>query len=296
VPEWIVVNQPLDLAPGEIERVKAEFRLVGGNLEVWMRATLTDTPVQGDEWDGTGQFERGEVEDHRIRPSPWGIECQPDPLVIDHGEADFITLVVTDPPLPDTLEVVAVSGPKSGPLGGDPNAEQIAEAPARETGSHPFGAGDIFVESLDWAVHGTPDTPVGITYQIEIKVEGPAGDKSVNCTVTVNHILPQLVPPAIHAADGSTIYYGGPLRAQAGGILPALFWATDSSGQPATGEFRATLGDPPTDPRAYHANGQLDADGRIRLDLVANWPPGTTKLRCAYRGTVYEVGDITILP
>ena len=296
VPEWIVVNQPLDLAPGEREMVKAAFRLVGGNLEVWLRATLTDSPVQGDKWDGTGFFERGEVEDHRIAPSPWGIECDPDPLVLEHGESGYINLVVTDPPLPDTIEVVAVSGPQGGPLGGDPKASQIAEDPARETGPQQFGAGDIFVDSLDWAVHGSPDTSVGMTYQLEIKVAGPAGVKSVNCTITVNHFLPQLVPPAIHAADGSTIYYGGPLKAQSGGIIPALFWATDSSGQPATGEFLATLGDPPTDPRAYHAKGQLDADGRIGLELVVNWPAGTTKLYCAYRGKVYEVGEITILP
>lgn len=293
VAEWVVVNQALDLAPGERRRVEAEFRPVGGTLEIWLRASLSDTQVKSDDWDGTGEFARGEVEDHLIQPSPWGIECEPEPLVLEHGGSDFLTLVVTDAPIPDTLEVVSVTGPADGVLGGDPDADQIFEDPTRGTGPDVFGAGNILVGS--WAVHGFPDLPIGMTYQLEVKVEGDAGVKSVNCTVVVNHIIPTPAPPPIEFAPGGSIYFGGPHQALAGGILPVAFVVEEADGQPATGEFRVTLGDPPTDPRASHAVGMLK-DGRIVLEVPVTWPPGTTKLYCAFRGAVLEVGEITVLP
>ena len=294
VQEWIVVNQSLQLGRGAKERIEAKFPLVGGNLEVWVRALLTDSPVDGVDWDGTGQFERGEVEDHRIGPDVWSVECDPDPLVMDHGGGDFIRLVVASAPPPDTVEVVAVSGSEG--LLGDPNAVQIAEFPDRGTGPQPFGDGTIFVDSLDWAVHGFPGWVIGITYQIELKVEGSLGDKSTNCTVIVDHFAPPEAPPAIPAEGGYAIIYAGPLQARAGGTLDGAFLVTDANGEAASGVLSVTLGDPPTDPLASHSSQQLGPEGATAFGLPVKWPPGTTKLYCAFQDKVYEVAEITISP
>jgi hypothetical protein len=294
IQEWIVVNESLPLGPGAKERIEAKFPLVGGNVEVWVRAMLTDSPVEGDDWDGTGQFERGEVEDHRIGPDVWSVECDPDPLAMDHGGGDSITLVVAGAPPPDTVEVVAVSGSEG--LLGDPNAVQIAEFPGRETGPQPFGGGTVFVDSLDWAVHGFPGWVIGITYQIEIKVEGSLGVKTVNCTVIVDHFAPPEAPPAIPAEGGYAIIYAGPWQARAGETLDGAFWVKDANGQPATGEFFVTLGHPPTSPLASHTSGQLGPEGATAFRLPVNLPPGTTKLYFAYGDKTYEAAEITIGP
>jgi len=267
VQEWIVVNQAVSLAPGATERIDARFSLVGGNLEAWIRAALTNSPIDADDWDGTGQFQSGEIEDHRIGPQDvWGIECDPDPLVIDHGSGGAIDLVVVGAPAPQTMEVVSVTGSQG--LLGDVNAAQLNVAPAAGAGQVAFG--QISVNSPAWAVHGFPGFTIGVTYGIEIKVEGPAGVKSVNCTVIVNHVAPEDAPPAILTDAGFQIAFAGPLQAQTGGTLQVAFRVTDPNGQPGAGELAATLGDPPSDPNASHARAELDAQGiaSLRLDVT----------------------------
>lgn len=289
--EWIVMNQSVQLDPGARRRVEAKFVLAEGNLEAWMRATLTDVPIEESNWRGTGEFERGEVEDHIVgRTDVWDIACDPDPLVIDHGGADAINLVVRGAPPPTSMEVVAVTG-TPGLL--DPNGDQISVNPDPSAGEVRFGP--INVSSLPEAVHGTPGMVQGVAYGIEVKVTGPVGVKSVNCEVIVNHFAPAGLPPAVQAADGSQISYLGPLQGRSGGDLMSLFQVTDSAGQPASGELSATLGDPPTDPKASHARGDLDSEGFVTLPLEILWGAGTTKLFTAFRGSVYEVATITIL-
>jgi len=293
VQEWVVVNQSLRLEPGARQRIEAQFPLAGGNLEAWIRATLTDSPIEAEEWEGTGQFESGEIEDYRIGPQDvWSIECDPDPLVIDHGSGGAINLVIRGAAAPDTMEVVSVTG--SPGLLGDPNGAQLDVDPDSAAGQVAFG--QIAVNSPAWAVHGFPGLTLGVTYGIEVKVEGPEGVKSVNCTVIVNHAAPEDAPPAIITDQGYHITFAGPLRAQSGGTLQATFHVTDSGGQPATGELSATLGDPPTDPNASHARSDLDAEGFVTLELEVNWPAGVTRLYCSFGGQVFEVAEITIAP
>ncbi|MDP2993802.1 MAG: hypothetical protein Q8N46_01630 [Anaerolineales bacterium] len=72
VQEWVVRNFELTLNPGDERTIDASIPLVGGNLELWIRAMVTDKPVpegnfpQG--WDGTYPFGDdkavGEVEDY----------------------------------------------------------------------------------------------------------------------------------------------------------------------------------------------------------------------------------------
>lgn len=290
VQEWIVVNQAVQLAPGARERITAKFPLVGGNLEAWVRATLTDSKVTASDWDGTGRFDQGEVEDHRIGPTDlWDVECKPKTLVIPHDQGGVIDLVVNGPTIPTTMEVVAVTGPAT--VLGDPNANDITVDPSVADGEEPFG--QISVQS--WRVHGFPGMSFGVDYGIEVMVKAPLGVKTVNCLVRVIHEAPDDLPAAISTEEGYRIVYGGPMRVQSGGILRATFQITGPDGQPAQEEFRATLGNPPTHAMATHGVGQPDEEGFVLVELEVKWPAGTTKLFCAFRGRVYEVGEIDIL-
>lgn len=77
VQEWVVRNLELTMNPGDIRTVDAALPLLGGNLDLWIRAMVTDKPVpernypQG--WDGTYPFGDdkavGEVEDHYFSAS-----------------------------------------------------------------------------------------------------------------------------------------------------------------------------------------------------------------------------------
>lgn len=93
---------------------------------------------------------------------------------------------------------------------------------------------------------------------------------------------------------GYTVVYSGALVAQAGGTLQASFTVLDSVGNPASGEFFATLGDPPSDPNAGHGSGILGPDGRVTITLVVNWPPSETKLYFSYPDAVYEIAGIFV--
>jgi len=69
--EWIVKNRLVTLAPGT-SGVAAEipFSLVEAASPTWMRVALTRAPIPESDfaavggWDGSGQFEYGEIEDH----------------------------------------------------------------------------------------------------------------------------------------------------------------------------------------------------------------------------------------
>lgn len=69
LPEWVVKNYPVEVAPGTTERVFVPEARIGGETHgVWIRVTLSETPVDEaafpDGWDGTGEFAEGETEDY----------------------------------------------------------------------------------------------------------------------------------------------------------------------------------------------------------------------------------------
>ena len=290
VQEWAVVNQELSLTPGESQEIATEFPFLQPGNELWFRATLTDRPAEGPDWDGTGLFEEGEVEDYKLPSGPsvdWNFDCDPDPLVLDHGDFGAIGFVqVAGVGMPLRLRVVGAVGPV-GTLG-DPFADEIGIDPPPS----PFGAGRAFpdfivVESL--VVHG----PFHIkSYEIIVRLEGPGRVETEKCEVDVWHWDPW--PPV--AVDDDSVVYSGPPQVRSGGTLRAPFQVTDANGQPAQGEFFATLGEPPGDRRASHASGQLDAEGRITFELPVNWPPGMTVLYFSWRGQVFAIAQIEVLP
>ncbi|WP_152039736.1 GEVED domain-containing protein [Salinigranum salinum] len=69
-PEWAVQNHPVEIQGTEpIEVTPPRFPYGNGNRipdGAWMRVALTDTPVDGADWDGSGEFGDGEIEDHIV--------------------------------------------------------------------------------------------------------------------------------------------------------------------------------------------------------------------------------------
>jgi len=71
--EWINVNTEVSLDRGQTVLIVSDLTLPADMKEMWIRATLTESPVSrssGDEWDGSGILGPGEVEDYLIhRPT-----------------------------------------------------------------------------------------------------------------------------------------------------------------------------------------------------------------------------------
>jgi hypothetical protein len=290
IEEWAVVNRELALTPGEREEIATEFPSLGPGPDLWFRATLTGRPVEAVDWDGTGLFEEGEIEDYRIPPGTsddWNFDCEPDPLVLFHGEFGTITFMqAAGAGAPDSFKVVAVLGQPG--LFGDPRAEEIDVMPAPDL----FGAAAAFpgvVTVTSLAVHGPLHSKF---YEIVVRLDGPDRIETEKCSVVVHHF--DLWPPVM--VGGDTVVYNGPPQVRSGGTLRARFCVTDANGNPAQGEFFATLGNPPGDPRASHASGQLDAEGWITFELPVNWSPGMTVLYFSWRGQVFEIAQIEVLP
>lgn len=66
VKEWFIVNQVIRLEPGQEVTINAEAT---GNPETWIRLMVSDLPVKSDNWNGTGLWKVGEVEDYLLRSS-----------------------------------------------------------------------------------------------------------------------------------------------------------------------------------------------------------------------------------
>jgi hypothetical protein len=290
VQEWAVVNRELSLNPGESQEIATEFPSLGPGPDLWFRATLTSKPVEAADWSGTGLFEEGEIEDYRIPPGTsddWNFDCEPDPLVLFHGETGEIGFV----------RAAGVGGPNKylvvgaiGPLGlfGDPFAEEIDVQPAPDPNGVPQNFPDVVtVKSLE--VHGPSHSKA---YEIVVRLKGPGRVETEKCLVEVIHWNPWQ-PVGV---EDDRVVYDGPPQVRSGGTLRARFQVTDVNGRPAQGEFFATLGEPPGDKRASHASGQLDAEGWVTFELPVNWPPGLTVLHFSWRGQVFAIAQIEVLP
>jgi hypothetical protein len=102
--EWVTINREIQLAPGASEII--ESRLASAPKNFWIRATLTDKPVDAaafpNGWDGTGEFAKGEVEDYRfpftIVPPP--TDTTPPPYTPTLTPTRFITSLPPRTPTP----------------------------------------------------------------------------------------------------------------------------------------------------------------------------------------------------
>ena len=288
IEEWAVVNQEVLLSPGERRAIDTEFVFLRPGTDLWFRATLTGVPVESLDWDGTGEFEEGEIEDYKVpsgSSADWDFDCDPDPLVLIHGETGEIGFKrISGDGAPDSLRVVGKFGEEGE---GDPLADEIDVDPPVDPLGPPLAFPDVvFVESL--VVHG----PLKLkTYVIPVLLEGQGRWQVLDCEVEVWHWDPQ--PPVI--VDGDSVIYNGPPQVKSGGTLRARFHVTDADGRPAEGELSASFGNNPAHALASHATGQV-VKGKITLELPVNWPPGLITLWISWGGQVVEIAQIEVLP
>lgn len=67
--EWAVQNFPVTIGPTPTTVIPLPFAFGWGNrlpTTTWMRLALTDVAINAGNWDGTGEFATGEVEDHFV--------------------------------------------------------------------------------------------------------------------------------------------------------------------------------------------------------------------------------------
>ncbi len=85
LPEWVVRNLAVTVAPGSTAFVRPPLFLYGGPQALpessWMRVALTREPIDGAEWNGGGRFGAGEIEDHLVRLARPGGECTAVPVL-----------------------------------------------------------------------------------------------------------------------------------------------------------------------------------------------------------------------
>lgn len=85
-PEWVVQNFPVSVAPGDsIVVTPPLFAFANGNRlpdGAWMRVALTSERVADGDWDGTGRFASGEIEDHVIRLPQFKDTKPPIPVMV----------------------------------------------------------------------------------------------------------------------------------------------------------------------------------------------------------------------
>lgn len=109
ISEWVVRNFPVAVTPGMDEDITLPpFPFANGNRlpdGAWMRIALTQEFITDPEWDGSGQFAAGEIEDHVIQLPPGkacvaAMDCGAQRKVMPAGGLAFactITNVGSDP-------------------------------------------------------------------------------------------------------------------------------------------------------------------------------------------------------
>ena len=245
----------------------------------------------------------------------FGVTCDPTPLAMLHGETKDVALS-------DIGNVGRVTEFRIGTVTGtandvDASEVQLTQNPAPGGSGWSSLPGTIQVAST--AVDGPARTE---TYLINILLGGGQGTGQITggnlwCQLNVEHVVtptptpsvtptptatptptptPTATPKYVITGPGFQIWYTGQEQAQTSGTLEASAQVIGDNGEPGQGPFSFSLGDPPTDPRATHASGSLDSEGKITAILEVNWPAGTTKLYCSFNGQVYELAEITITP
>lgn len=151
-------------------------------------------------------------------------------------------------------------------------------------------------ESAAPSVAGTPAAvPTGGAQASSVATAAPtAAPTTAPTAAPVRTPAPVNIPPGPNATlpDGSVVVYTGPTTATRGGFLPTSFTVIAPNGRPGTGEITIVLGDLTKDPRIV--SGQLDANGKIALDVPATLAIGQYPLSVVYKGSRATLATITL--
>lgn len=98
----------------------------------------------------------------------------------------------------------------------------------------------------------------------------------------------------IQTGDGATIVFAGLLQVMAGESLAASFLVFGPDGPPVNGWITGWLVPPGEDRDAVRDSTMLSSDGTASLAWQVDLPPGTAGLSCRYRGSDYELAEVTV--
>jgi hypothetical protein len=90
------------------------------------------------------------------------------------------------------------------------------------------------------------------------------------------------------------VTYTGPVSAARNGTLPASFSVVLANGRAGAGPFSVFLNDPNTVSNRRAANGALDGNGRILLQIPTNVLPGIYQLLFSYGGETEQITTVSV--
>lgn len=105
---------------------------------------------------------------------------------------------------------------------------------------------------------------------------------------------PRPAGPSYTLKNGTVVTYTGPVTATRNATLPASFTVILANGRAAAGAFGIFLNDPVTVSNRRAANGSLDGNGRILLQIPTNVQPGVYQLLFSYGGETAQITTVAI--
>ena len=105
---------------------------------------------------------------------------------------------------------------------------------------------------------------------------------------------PRPAGPSYTLKNGTVVTYTGPVTATRNATLPASFTVILANGRAAAGAFSIFLNDPVTVSNRRAANGTLDGNGRILLQIPTNVQPGVYQLLFSYGGETAQITTVAI--
>ncbi len=105
---------------------------------------------------------------------------------------------------------------------------------------------------------------------------------------------PRPVGPSYTLKNGTVVTYTGPVTATRNATLPASFTVVLANGRAAAGAFGVFLNDPVTVSNRRAANGSLDGNGRILLQIPTNVQPGVYQLLFSYGGETAQITTVAV--
>ena len=143
-PEWVIMNYAQAVTPGGTVRFTPPAFAFGHGArlpEPWIRIALTREPITASDWDGSGSWEYGEIEDYHVLLSP------PDDL---------------DPPLPPPPpKPLGVLPVMSCPAVVDMTGQMMVDFDCTITNVNPFVGGDVFYDMI-YQVGNVTVVPAGV--------------------------------------------------------------------------------------------------------------------------------------
>jgi len=106
-PEWVIENQQVIIDPVVDNIAKIALPDDANNEWIWMRIAITTQPIQVSDWDGTGEFNSGEIEDHILLPIDGVLSYNATTLSAPTGQV-LVPPYVVDPT--DDVDIAGVDG------------------------------------------------------------------------------------------------------------------------------------------------------------------------------------------